>query len=380
MDTLDPGGLQKLLDVLSKRGYSLIGPTVRDGTIVYDAITTIKDLPRGWTDVQEPGMYKIKKRTDEAFFAFTVSPFSWKRFLFPPRQQLFTATKAGKSFQIETKNGPGLDTPARYALVGVRSCELQAIAIQDKVFAQGEYSDPIYRSLRERAFIVAVNCVQAGGTCFCVSMGTGPRANCAYDLVLTEILLHDGSHYFIVESGSAAGNDVLEDIPHISAQDIDRRRLDEGIEHAKGQMGRTLDTTDIKQVLMNNFEHQEWDSVAKRCLACANCTLVCPTCFCSTVEDTTDLTGYHAERWRRWDSCFTMDFAKVAGGNIRPSTRARYRQWMMHKLSYWFDQFGTAGCVGCGRCITWCPVGIDITAEAQAIREGSLTTASTDAT
>jgi sulfhydrogenase subunit beta (sulfur reductase) len=108
--------------------------------------------------------------------------------------------------------------------------------------------------------------------------------------------------------------------------------------------------------------------VASRCLGCANCTLACPTCFCASVSDTTDLEGETAARVRRWDSCFTLDHSYIHGGSVRASLRARYRQWLTHKLASWIDQFGVSGCVGCGRCITWCPVGIDITEEVAAIR------------
>ena len=143
------------------------------------------------------------------------------------------------------------------------------------------------------------------------------------------------------------------------------------IKEAENQMGRYLDTDGIKELLQGNPDNPQWDDVAKRCLTCANCTLVCPTCFCSTMEDLTDIKGDHAERWRRWDSCFALDFAKVAGGNFRTSAKARYRQWITHKLSTWYDQFGTSGCVGCGKCMTWCPAHIDITKEAEAIRKNS---------
>ena len=102
-------------------------------------------------------------------------------------------------------------------------------------------------------------------------------------------------------------------------------------------------------------------------MACGNCTLVCPTCFCATVQDTTDVSGT-VERDREWASCFDVEHSYLHGGSVRETTRARYRQWMTHKLSTWWDQFGTSGCVGCGRCVTWCPVGIDITEEAAAIR------------
>jgi sulfhydrogenase subunit beta (sulfur reductase) len=134
-------------------------------------------------------------------------------------------------------------------------------------------------------------------------------------------------------------------------------------------MGRTLDTEGLKDVLSRNFDSLHWEEIAKRCLSCGNCTMVCPTCFCASVEDSSDLTGQKAERVRKWDSCFSRDFSYIHGGQIRSSVMSRYRQWMTHKLGYWQDQFGSSGCVGCGRCITWCPVGIDITEEARALRK-----------
>ncbi len=148
---------------------------------------------------------------------------------------------------------------------------------------------------------------------------------------------------------------------------------EEVVANTAAHMGRRMDTSNIKELLYRNLDHPRWDNVAARCLTCGNCTMACPTCFCTTVEDTTDLTGTRAERWRRWDSCFTMDFSYISGGSIRASSKSRYRQWMTHKLASWIDQFGTSGCVGCGRCITWCPVGIDITEEVYAIRESETT-------
>ena len=217
-------------------------------------------------------------------------------------------------------------------------------------------------------FVIAVNCGQAGGTCFCVSMGTGPVADRGYDLALTEVL-EDARHYFVVDVGSGQGSEVLDDVVHARAREDEQRRAAEAHARARAQMGRELDVTGIKELLYRNYEHPRWDEVADRCLSCGNCTMVCPTCFCTTVEDTTDLTGEHVERHQRWDSCFTVDYSHIHGGAVRGSARSRYRQWMTHKLATWIDQFGSSGCVGCGRCITWCPVGIDLTEEARAIRE-----------
>jgi ferredoxin len=201
-------------------------------------------------------------------------------------------------------------------------------------------------------------------------MHTGPRATSGFDLALTEVLDTE-QHYFLVEVGSTRGAAILHHVPHREAQPAHLAVAERIIASTAAQMGRSLDTTDIKDLLYRNLEHPRWDEVAARCLACGNCTMVCPTCFCTTVSDVTDLTGQHAERWRTWDSCFTLDFSYVHGGSVRTSTKARYRQWLTHKLATWIDQFGTSGCVGCGRCITWCPVAIDITAEVGAIRQSA---------
>jgi len=234
------------------------------------------------------------------------------------------------------------------------------------------HRDEDYASRRENALIIAVNCGQAGGTCFCVSMKTGPEVTSGYDLVLTEIL-DDGPHRFLAAAGSKIGVDLLDEMSAKEAAEADHEAARAAVAKAGKQMGRTMDTTGIKELLQGNLEHPRWDEVASRCLSCANCTLVCPTCFCTTVDDVTDLGGDHAERWRRWDSCFTLDFSCLHGGSVRSSPKSRYRQWMTHKLAHWIDQFGSSGCVGCGRCITWCPVGIDITEEVAAIRADDAT-------
>ncbi len=360
---LERDHLQLLLDILGKRGYRVVGPTVRDRAIVYDDLTSLADLPVGWTDEQDGGTYRLKRRNDGALFGYALGPDSWKKFLHPPVVRLWQAKTGGNGFQIMEED----DEVPKFAFVGVRPCEIHAIAIQDKVFLKGEYKDPFYEARRRDLFIVAVNCGQAGGTCFCVSMNTGPKATFGFDLALTEVLEAD-RHYFVVEVGTELGAEILREVPHKAASEEEKAAAERIVARTAGQMGRTMHTTGIKDLLYRNYESPRWDDVAKRCLTCGNCTMVCPTCFCTTVEDVTDLAGEHAERWRKWDSCFTMDFSYIHGGSVRASAMARYRQWMTHKLATWIDQFGTSGCVGCGRCITWCPVGIDITEEVNAIR------------
>lgn len=356
-------GLQSLIHGLVDDGYEVLGPTVRDGAIIYDKIADLHDLPQGWTDGQDPGRYRLQRRADGALFGFAVGPHSWKQFLHPPVEKLFTAHRRDDRLTIADERARS----ARFAFIGVRACEIKAIAIQDQVFCQGPYPDTAYAMRRRDAFIVAVNCGEAGGTCFCASMQAGPKVESGYDLALTE-LIDDATHEFLVEIGSEAGGKILAPVPHRAATDSDLAVAKAVVARTARRMGRALETDGIKELLLSNLNHPRWDDVAERCLTCANCTMVCPTCFCTTVADHSDLTGSSAERVRKWDSCFTMEYSYIHGGSVRKTARSRYRQWMTHKLATWIDQFGTSGCVGCGRCITWCPVGIDLTEEAAAIR------------
>jgi len=363
-----PSGLDVLIQALIRRGYQVVGPTIRDGAILYDRLLSAEDLPKGWTDEQEGGKYRLKLRKDEALFGYAVGPHTWKKFLFPSSNVLWKAQRTNGQFQIVREE----QKPVKFAFMGVRSCDLHAIQIQDKVFQEGLYADSIYKSRRKDVFVVAVNCAQAGRTCFCDSAGTGPNVTAGYDLLLTEVL-RDGRHFFVAQARGGLASQLLAEIPAQEANEADVTAAHSAVEETRQHMGRSLQTSGLKELLYRNVENSRWDAVAQRCLSCANCTLVCPTCFCSTVEDLTDLVGQEAQRVRKWDSCFTTDFSYIHGGSVRATPRSKYRQWMMHKLAYWLDQFGTSGCVGCGRCITWCPVGIDITEEARAIRESETT-------
>lgn len=360
---LTGGELDALFTALTDRGLTVVGPMVRDGAVVYDRLASACELPEGWSDEQGPGHYRVHHTGGPARFGYTVGPHSWKQFLFPPERRLWRAERAGSGFQVLAEDG---EAP-RYAFVGVRACELAAIAIQDRVFLGGRYVDPDYRARRERVFLVAVNCGQAGATCFCASVGTGPRVTAGYDLLLSE-LLEGERHDFLIEAGSERGREVLDTLPTRPAGPADHAAAERATARAAEQLGRTVELEGLKDLLQRSHDSPRWDDVAARCLTCGNCTQVCPTCFCTSVEDTTDLSGTTAERVRRWDSCFSVDFSYLHGGSVRRSGKARYRQWLTHKFAGWVDQFGTTGCVGCGRCVTWCPAGIDITAELAALR------------
>jgi ferredoxin len=361
---LETGDFQTLLDAVMERGHSIFGPVLRDGAITYDALHRDTDLPLGWNDRQQAGSYRLVKTKRKTFFAYAVGPHSWKKFLHPPSDMLCAAQRIDDRFSI---NEPDREHPRR-AFLGVRSCELHALAIHDKIFTDGPFINEAYRRRRQDILIIAVNCSHPSETCFCTSLQTGPRATGGFDLALTEVLT-SGNHHFIIETGSAAGAELCARLPVRKAARTDIEAAEKVTSAAAKKIRRSLNTEELRETLDQKFSDPHWGQIADRCLACGNCTMVCPTCFCSTVEDTTTLTGEHAERRLKWDSCFTAEFSYIHGGSIRSSTLSRYRQWLTHKLAYWFDQFGMCGCVGCGRCITWCPAGIDLTEETRKLQE-----------
>lgn len=382
--------LEPLVAALRSDGYTVVGPAERDRAIVLDVIDSADQLPRGWGVQTGPGTYRLHRRGDQATFAHAAGPHAWKRFLHPPRERLWSAQRAADatlSFR------PAGEPVPRYAFLGVRPCDLRAIAVQDRVLG----ASPRYAARRRSAFIIAVNCTEPAATCFCVSTGGGPDAQSAgvdVDLVLTELVEPgQGEPRYVASAGSPDGRRILAAVPHQPAPPDIVAAARAAVAAAADHMGRSLPDLDLRRLLAQTLDSPHWDDVAARCLACANCTMACPTCFCTSVTDATplrpaaatdaasstdlpgtevsgaDVSGERAERWQRWASCFEVDFSYLHGGSVRPSGRSRYRQWLTHKLGTWHDQFGESGCVGCGRCIAWCPAGIDITAEVRALAQ-----------
>lgn len=366
-------GLAALVEILQTAGYATRGPVVRDGAIVPGDLDTVFDLPIGFHDDQAPGRYRLDHGADEAIFGWAVGPQSLKGEFFPAQSTVWEM--AGGTGGSQPIHSPKVDDkPVAY--IGARPCELAALSILDRVLSGGTYPDLRYRARRNRSFIAVAECGAPSGTCFCSSMGTGPGIGEGFDLAITEIEDSDqrrgastngGSHRYLVRPGSDAGRSVLEHLPHRLSVDDDWAARDDLLSGSVVAMGERCDTIGLPELLARNLDHPRWAEVAHRCLACGNCTMVCPTCFCSDIHDVTDLSD-GVERTRRWSSCFELSHSHLHGGSVRISTASRYRQWATHKLSTWHDQFGSSGCVGCGRCIAWCPVGIDITEEVRAIR------------
>ncbi|MGA3217254.1 MAG: 4Fe-4S dicluster domain-containing protein [Acidimicrobiales bacterium] len=359
---IDSRGLDALIRILGALGYDTMGPVVRDGAIVPGPVAGVTDFPVGYRDEQAPGHYRLNRMDDEAVFSWAVGPGSWKAELFPPTQELWRATVDGDEVTFTEPERP----TAPMAVIGARPCELAGLAVLDRVMRNNEVSDPRYAARRDGAFVVVAECGVPAATCFCTSMGTGPGVEKGFDLALSEVGDGDRRH-FVVRVGTDRGAEVVSLLATSSATAKDLDDRSQMLARSAGAMERHLDTEGLPGLLSRNLEHPRWDDVAERCLACGNCTLVCPTCFCSTVYDVTDLDG-SVMRQRSWASCFELAHSYLYSGPVRVSRRSLYRQWMTHKLSTWWDQFGTSGCVGCGRCIAWCPVGIDITEEAAAIR------------
>jgi ferredoxin len=355
---LERSGLDALVAHLIASGYRVVGPTVRDGAIVLDELQSGTQLPSGWGVETAPGHYRLRRRDDRAVFAHSAGAQSWKQFLHPPRRALVSATDDG--FR------PAAEEPPRYAFLGVRGCDLAALRILGRVLGDGAHPDGPFTRRRAGLLIIAVGCTEPGGVCFCASTGTGPAPGPGYDLALTE-RIDDAGHRFLVEVGTDRGAAILAGLEHRIANAAEAEQARAAVADAATRMGRQLPPGDIRALLADSRESAHWQEVAERCLTCGNCTMVCPTCFCTTTEDSTDLTGAAAERTQRWASCFELDFSYLHGGSVRVTGASRYRQWITHKLSSWHDQFGESGCVGCGRCIAWCPTGIDITAEVAAL-------------
>jgi ferredoxin len=357
-----PDQLNDLIARLGDLGYETKGPTIGDGAIVPGAVRGTSDLPVGARDAQSPGRYRLEYSDDGHLFEWAVGARSWKAEFFAPRERQWRAVIVDGTlrFTEPTKSARPL------AIIGARPCEVAAISVLDEVLMNGACPDTGYDARREGLFVVVAECTAPGGTCFCASMGSGPSAGPGFDLALLELDDADG-HRFVVRVGTARGAEVMAGVSSTSATDADVAARAQALDRSINRMHRHLQTEGLAALLARSMKSPRWDQIAERCLSCGNCTLVCPTCFCSDFRDTTDVSGA-VERTRTWSSCFDLDHSYLHGGPVRASTSSRYRQWMSHKLSTWWDQFDTSGCVGCGRCITWCPVGIDITEEAAAIR------------
>jgi len=343
---------------LTKLGYNLYGPQVRDGAIVFDSLQRTEQLPQGWKDMQKPGSYQLESTDSQRYFDWANGPQALKPLVFSSREVMWQAKRNAEGslefiipeHQIE-----------KVAVIGAKACDLAALKLQDQHFLEGEFVDPGYQAKRQGLFIVAVNCSRAASTCFCASTGDGPACKSNFDLCLTE--LEEG---FLIEVGSEYGEKVIQllNLKAITPKQMQEAERQNASVIASQQ--RQLQPIQVNQ-LQDQRQHPQWDDIAERCLACGNCTMVCPTCFCHRHHEEPVLDGHSSDHVREWDSCFGESHGQLAGMQVRKTVKQRYQQWMIHKLDTWQEQYDRSGCTGCGRCMSWCPAEIDFVAEANLI-------------
>ncbi|MDT8376190.1 MAG: 4Fe-4S dicluster domain-containing protein [Mariprofundaceae bacterium] len=358
---LEKEGLDRLLDALNSAGYRSIAALQRDGTVMWETISSADALPWNRREDQRPGHYRLNDYGSGRCFDITHGPQSLKPLTFAPREPLTTVRRDTDCSTLTFY--PQKPVAEKIAVLGARACDIAALAIQQRVLEEGEYTDPFFTARKDALFIVAVHCTRAAETCFCASMGCGPKAESGFDIALTEL-----DELFLIESGSRQGETIVAALalPRADAELIDRAEGE--IQACAASQSRGIDQQGLPQALYEAHNHPHWDDVASRCLSCTNCTMVCPTCFCHAVEEVPSMDRSESDRFRVWDSCFSPEHGYIHGKNMRPTTRERYRMWMTHKLGSWIGQFGTSGCVGCGRCTTWCPAGIDFVEEYRQVR------------
>ncbi len=354
--------LQRVFDALQHLGYRIVGPVARDGALVYEDITSASELPWGVAARQDAGSFRLEAGAGERCFAWANGPQALKPLVFAPVEPLWRMERKGAGFEVRMTQATCRPT----AVIGVRACDLAALALQDRHFLGGLHADAHYAGRREDLLLIAVNCTHPAATCFCASTGDGPQVSRGFDLALTE--LDEG---YTVAVGSPPGEKLLALLAPApaTADQLERERA--ALHRAAAAQTRGLPGRQLRDVLMARLDHPRWQEVAERCLACGNCTAVCPTCFCHAEIESASLDGATSLHLREWDSCFGERHGYIHGKQLRPGTRERYRQWLVHKLATWHDQYGRSGCVGCGRCITWCPAAIDLTEEAAALCAGA---------
>lgn len=352
--------IDALLQILQASGYRCMAPRHLNGAISYATITKASQLPWGFNDEQAAGHYRVNHDGRARAFGWVLPTTSIKPLLFKAKETLW---KVQRDSQGKLEFKPSVDYEA-IAVFGIRPCDLRGIAIQDRVFKENSYNDIRYVKRREQQFLIAMNCTNTHSNCFCVALGDSPSADGGYDLAMTEL---EGAG-FVVVIGSEKGRAILAQLQLSAASGAQIYASRQGIEHAVEQQHKSLPPIhEVEAKLMANLTHPQWDDVATRCLSCGNCTQVCPTCFCHSEKDVPSLDGSDSSHTREWDSCFSLEHSYTHGQTYHDQLKYRYRQWLTHKFATWREQFKTKGCVGCGRCITWCPAKIDVVDEINAI-------------
>ena len=288
----------------------------------------------------------------EAFLDYINSKKPPKEIFFPQSERLF-------SYDLDRREGWGVEEPALAEkpriIFGIRPCDARSLVLLDNVFDGKLYKDPYYADKRKNTTIIALGCNQPGSTCFCTSVGGGPFSQDGSDLLLVDI----GDKYIIQVVTEKGEKFAKEHNEFKKTENHSLSLMRDTIKTAEALMKSKIEVQKVAEKLDSMFDDPFWDLVSEKCLGCAVCTYLCPTCHCFDITD--EVIGQSGERVRTWDSCAFPSFTLEASGvNPRPGNKERYRQRIMHKFNYFIANHGMAACVGCGRCIKECPVNLDI--------------------
>ncbi|MEM4513481.1 MAG: 4Fe-4S dicluster domain-containing protein [Ignisphaera sp.] len=338
------GDLKRLI-VLIKEFVGIadiVGYKVFGGSVIWGSISDVNDLPLNVSDIQGPGFFRITKGT-----RFRHSVASPKVFLNPSEQLLLMVFR---NYDVESVVG---EIP-RVVLFGIKPCDVKSIEVLDSILG----NHPLYAKARKAiAGIVVEECLEPGETCFCGATDSGPNAGKGFDISYAKV----NENSVIFRYGSNLGKRIIDEL---GLKEAERDIVEEYVRLVENAKTKTVSkipkVVDVQKALYNCIEDISiWAMLSKNCVGCGNCNYVCPTCFCLEFEDEI-VDERYAKRVAKWIGCLTYTYGQVAGGHFRPQLYMRYRHFVLHKFLFYPKQIGLLGCVGCGRCITWCPLGVDL--------------------
>ena len=319
------------------------GYKYHNGKVVFGEISGVDEIPLAVSDIQKPGFYRVLPG-----YRFRHSHCSPKDFLLPPEHRVLTVSQ---NYEV-VEDIESMDSDIVF--FGIKSCDRKAIDILDRILYN---KHPVYTRRRDSVKIIVVEeCLEPGETCFCSAVNAGPTISKGFDIAYARL----DQNTVLFKYGSSVGEKMLRSIGLRKAgKDTIKVYLDMVEKAVSITKSRIPDVKSIQGILREVASDRDlWEEVSSRCVGCGNCNYVCPTCFCTEIDDRVG-NGF-STRVGIWIGCLTYTYGLVAGGHFRRELFTRYRHFVLHKFLFYPKQVEDIGCVGCGRCITWCPLGIDL--------------------
>jgi len=326
---IEKNELAKFVNELNTK-YNIYAPVKVDDIIDYRKITDASDI--------------VPK-----FFNSVVPP---KKVLFPQKEILFKFRYVNNKIQLNDVS-PEINNTI---LLFIRNCDAQGIKILENFFGQTPHKDKFFLERRKKCVIIGLACNKPRSTCFCTSVGGSPFGEEFFDIIFIDL-----TDKFLIKGISEKGKKLLDSIGWLrDASLIDIQKIDELSEKAKASIKFNININEIKDILDNLYDDPLWSELGQVCIGCGTCAFLCPTCSCFDVIDER-LTKTEGQRVRIWDTCqFSLFTLHGSGHNPRPTKKERTRQRIYHKFNYYPKNYDLIGCVGCGRCILYCPTNSDI--------------------